>query len=288
MNLQRHSQQRCFGGTQSVYSHHSSTCNATMRFSVYVPPGERNRPLPVLYLLAGLTCNEETFMLKAGAQRLAASLGLMLVAPDTSPRATGIDAEADDWEFGSGAGFYLDATAEPWNKHFRMSSYVSEELPALLAAEFGADRQRQSLCGHSMGGHGALIIGLKNPQNYRSISAFAPIVAPTAVPWGEKALPRYLGDNRQSWDEHDSCALIDAGHRFPGELLVDQGADDPFLTKQLQPERLQHSCEKAGQALRLRIHEGYDHSYWFIQSFMAEHLHFHAQALGLAPEHASG
>lgn len=277
--LTQHSQQRCFGGTQSVYSHHSECCDGPMRFSVYRPPGDPQRPLPVLYLLAGLTCNEETFMIKAGAQALAARHGVMLVAPDTSPRGTGIVGEADDWEFGAGAGFYLDASKAPWSAHFRMYSYVRDELPAIVAEQLAGDSQRQSLCGHSMGGHGALTIGLNNPQRYRSISAFAPIVAPSQVPWGEKALPRYLGDDRSAWLKHDACALIDAGHRFPAELLIDQGSADPFLQSQLQPERLQRSCEQAGQPLRLRMQPDYDHSYWFIQSFIADHLEFHAQAL---------
>ena len=280
MGLTQHSQQRCFGGTQSVYSHVSSSCAGSMRFSVFRPDADPQRPLPVLYLLAGLTCNEETFMIKAGAQRLAAQYGLMLVAPDTSPRNTGIAGESDDWEFGAGAGFYLDATQAPWSAHFRMHSYVHAELPALLQTELGADPARQSLCGHSMGGHGALTLALKHPERYRSVSAFAPIVAPSEVPWGQKALPRYLGEERDSWTAYDSCALIDGGRRFPGSLLIDQGSEDPFVQTQLQPERLQHSCERAGQPLQLRMQTGYDHSYWFIQSFIADHLAFHAEALG--------
>lgn len=279
MALETISEQRCFGGVQGVYRHASTACAGAMRFSVFAPPQASAGKVPVLYFLAGLTSNEETFMIKAGAQRLAAELGLMLVAPDTSPRNTGIAGEADDWEFGAGAGFYLDATQAPWSAHFRMHEYVVNELPALIAAHFAADTARSGICGHSMGGHGALTIALKHPERYRSVSAFAPIVAPSQVPWGLKALPRFLGEDRSSWAAYDTCALLDAGHRFDGSLLVDQGEADKFLATQLQPERLEAACSSAGQKLVLRRHPGYDHSYWFIQSFIEDHLRHHAAVL---------
>lgn len=280
MTLERLSEQRCFGGIQGVFRH-QSTCNAApMRFSVYTPPGPP-QSWPVMIFLAGLTCTEETFMIKAGAQALASQLGLMLVSPDTSPRDTGIEGESARWDFGVGAGFYLDAIARPWATHYQMASYVTRELLAVLEAEFGIDLERVSLCGHSMGGHGALTLALKHPDLFRSVSAFAPIVAPTQVPWGRYALPRYLGDDAAAWAAHDSCALLESGKHFPGTLLVDQGESDQFLAEQLRPELLEQACAAAGQALQLRRRPGYDHSYWFIQSFIGDHLRFHAQALGL-------
>jgi len=234
----------------------------------------------VLYYLAGLTCTEETFVIKAGAQRVAAQLGLALVTPDTSPRDTGIEGATGDWEFGEAAGFYLDATTQAFAKRFRMSSYVTKELPAVLGASFAfADMKRESLFGHSMGGHGALTIALKNPGRYKSVSAFAPIVAPSEVPWGQKALPRYLGEDRKTWRAYDACALIEDGQRFPGTILVDQGYADKFLEVQLQHWRFDAACRKAGQALTLRVHAGYDHSYYFISTFVEDHLRHHAQAL---------
>ncbi len=279
MSLEIISEQRCFGGIQGVYRHRSEVTRGDMRLSVYQPPRAEHRSCPVLYFLAGLTCSEETFMIKAGAQRLAAELGLILVAPDTSPRDTGFDGATGDWQFGEGAGFYLDATQSPWSERFRMSSYVVDELPALIEANFPADDERRSLFGHSMGGHGALTIGLKHPQRYRSLSAFAPIVAPSSVPWGENALPRYLGTDRSSWADYDATELVRAGRRFPGTILIDQGDQDPFLAEQLQPERFQAMCDQTGQALSLRMQSGYDHSYWFIQSFIADHMQHHAAAL---------
>ncbi|MEO5559825.1 MAG: S-formylglutathione hydrolase, partial [Dokdonella sp.] len=235
---------------------------------------------PVLYFLAGLTCTEETFAIKAGAQHLAAELGLILVTPDTSPRDTGIEGATGDWEFGEGASFYVDATTPAFAQRFRMSSYVTQELPAVLRTNFAdADTTRESIFGHSMGGHGALTIALKNPARYRSVSAFAPIVAPSGVPWGQKALPRYLGDDRTSWRAYDACALIADGARFPGEILVDQGDADKFLDVQLRSDLLERACAEAGQPLNLRRHADYDHSYWFIQTFVADHLQHHARAL---------
>jgi S-formylglutathione hydrolase len=273
------SEQRCFGGVQGRYEMDSTACAGPMRFSVYQPPAAAVGRVPVLYFLAGLTCTEETFMLKAGAQRVAAELGLMLVAPDTSPRDTGIADATGDWEFGEGAGFYLDATQAPYAARFRMYSFVACELPALVERAFPADPARRGIAGHSMGGHGALTIALKHPDRYASVSAFAPIVAPSQVPWGRKAFPRYLGDDPQAWRAHDACALLEDGARFPGTLRVDQGEADDFLATQLQPERLERACAAAGQPLDLRRHAGYDHGYWFVQSFVEAHLRHHAAHL---------
>ncbi|MCR6701954.1 MAG: S-formylglutathione hydrolase [Dokdonella sp.] len=281
MTFETISEQRCFGGIQGFYSHESRETGGTMKFSVYRPPQAASGKVPVLYYLAGLTCTEETFIIKAGAQRVAAELGLMLVAPDTSPRNTGIDGATGDWEFGEAAGFYLDATTPAFAPRFRMYSYVTRELPALIGAGFAAaDATRTGIFGHSMGGHGALTIALKNPGTYRSVSAFAPIVAPSQVPWGLKALPRYLGEDRDSWKAYDTVELLRSGHRFDGTLLVDQGDADKFLEPQLKPELLAAAAEAAGQPLTLRLQPGYDHSYYFIQTFIEDHLRHHAQALG--------
>ncbi|OJY89811.1 MAG: S-formylglutathione hydrolase [Lysobacterales bacterium 63-13] len=273
------SEQRCHGGVQGFYEHASKATAGSMRFGVFQPPRTAGGKLPVLYFLAGLTCNAETAAIKAGAQKLAAELGLLLVTPDTSPRDTGIEGATGDWEFGEGAGFYLDATTPAFAQRFGMYRHVTEELPALVAANFNADIDRQGICGHSMGGHGALTIALRNPQRYKSVSAFAPIVAPSRVPWGQKALPRYLGQDPARWRAHDACALIEDGARFPGTILVDQGDADQFLQTQLQPELLAAACAATGQALDLRMQAGYDHSYWFIQSFIEDHLRHHARAL---------
>ncbi|MEO5624557.1 MAG: S-formylglutathione hydrolase [Dokdonella sp.] len=280
MTIETISEQSCFSGVQGFYRHASQETGGAMKFGVFRPALTAQAKAPVLYYLAGLTCNEETFAIKAGAQRLAAELGLILVTPDTSPRDTGIEGATGDWEFGEGAGFYVDATSPAFAQQFRMYSYVTHELPAILRANFAvADTSRESIFGHSMGGHGALTIALKNPARYRSVSAFAPIVAPSGVPWGQKALPRYLGEDRAIWRQYDTCALIAEGARFPGEILVDQGGGDKFLDTQLQPEQLERACADAGQPLNLRRHADYDHSYWFIQSFVADHLQHHAQAL---------
>lgn len=275
------SEQRCFGGTQGFYSHDSRACAGPMAFAVYAPPQAATGKVPVVIYLAGLTCTPETFPIKAGAQRVAAELGLMLVAPDTSPRDTGFEGATGDWEFGEGAGFYVDATQAPWSSRFRMETYVVDELPALVGEHFAADLDRCALMGHSMGGHGALTLVLRHPDRYRSVSALSPIVAPMQVPWGRKALPRYLGDDRDAWEAHDACELIRAGKRFDGTILVDQGDADPFLREQLRPELFEQACREAGQPLTLNMRHGYDHSYWFIQTFLEDHLRHHAQALGI-------
>lgn len=266
----------------AVHAHESSALGGLKaRFSLYTPPGagEGGARVPVLLYLAGLTCTEETFPTKAGAQRLAAELGIALVAPDTSPRGANVPGEAESWDFGLAAGFYVDATQEPWSRHYRMWSYVTEELPALLAAEFPAlDTSRMGVFGHSMGGHGALICALRRPDLFRSCSAFAPIVAPSQVPWGHKAFGGYLGPDRSAWEAYDACALLRAGHRA-APILVDQGEADKFLAEQLRPELLREAALAASQDLTLRLHPGYDHSYWFIQSFVEDHLRHHARAL---------
>ena len=276
--LTTRSEQLCFGGTIGFYAHPSEEIGGEMRFSVYVPSVAKARPLPALYYLAGLTCTEETFMVKAGALRLAADLDLILVAPDTSPRGLNLPGEEDDWDFGTGAGFYLDAEAEPWRRHYRMYSYVAKELPGLIEAKFPARSDRRGIFGHSMGGHGALVVALKNPDRYRSVSAFAPISNPVAVPWGEKAFGNYLGPDRALWAPWDACLLM-RQRPYPGPILVDQGMSDQFLERELHPDALEEAAKAVGQALSLRRREGYDHSYWFIQSFIADHLTWHAENL---------
>lgn len=272
------SQNRCFDGTLGFYSHPSVTCNSEMRFAIYQPPQAKTEPLPVLYFLSGLTCTEENFMAKAGAQQYAAKYGLILVAPDTSPRHTGISGEDDDYDFGTGAGFYIDATVEPWESHYKMYSYVVKELPALIAQHFPIKPEKQGIFGHSMGGHGALICALKNPQQYQSVSAFAPIVAPMRCPWGEKAFTNYLGTNQETWRGYDASELVlSANYNHP--ILIDQGTSDQFLEKQLLPEVFKTACQKVNQPLTLRYQDGYDHSYYFISSFIADHIRHHAEAL---------
>ena len=268
----------CFGGVQGFYQHASSTIGLPMKFGVFVPPQAAHGPVPVLFFLAGLTCNEETFAIKAGAQRVAAELGLMLVTPDTSPRDTGIEGASADWDFGHGAGFYLDATEAPWSGHFRMESWITRELHALIPRHFPAHPERVGVFGHSMGGHGALTLALRHPGLYRSASALAPIAAPSRCPWGEKAFTGYLGPDRRAWEAHDATALVAAGHRAP-PLLIDQGLADKFLAEQLHPHLFEAACAQSGQPLTLRRHEGYDHGYWFIASFIEDHLRHHAQTL---------
>ena len=269
------SEQHCFGGTLGFYSHMSSEIGAEMKFSIYLPPQVKVGPLPVLYFLAGLTCTEETFMIKAGALRFAAEHGLILVAPDTSPRGLALPGEDDDWDFGTGAGFYIDAEAEPWSRNYRMYSYVVKELPSVIEADFPVRSDRRGIFGHSMGGHGALVIALKNPDLYQSVSAFAPISNPVDVPWGEKAFNRYLGADRARWESWDASLLMST-KPYPGPILVDQGLNDQFLETQLHPDALEKAAKKSGQSLQLRRHPHYDHSYWFIQSFIADHVAWHA------------
>ena len=278
MALKVISEHRCFEGVQGYYSHASSEIGLDMRFSVFRPPQAETQRVPVVFYLAGLTCTEETFAIKAGAQRAAAELGLMLVCPDTSPRGANVPGEADSWDFGLGAGFYVDATAEPWAKHYRMYSYVTRELPALIAAEFPADPQRQGIFGHSMGGHGALVCALRNPDVFRSVSAFAPICAPTQCPWGQKAFGGYLGADTAAWNRWDAAALV-RERAFDGRILIDQGLSDKFLAEQLHPEAFEAACAASGQSLTLRRHGGYDHGYFFIATFVEEHLRHHAAAL---------
>jgi S-formylglutathione hydrolase len=274
------SEHYCFGGTQRFYRHASREIGLPMQFSVYIPPQAARGPVPALVYLAGLTCTEETFMTKAGAQRMAAELGLLLVAPDTSPRGANVPGEDDGWDFGTGAGFYLDATEPGWKDNYKMYSYVTKELLEFIP-EFGGDQSRTGIFGHSMGGHGALTIALKNPDLFRSVSAFAPISAPMNCPWGEKAFSGYLGQDRTSWENYDASKLMEqAKTPFPDGILVDQGLADKFLADgQLLPELLEAACAKAGQPLTLRRHEHYDHGYYFISTFMEDHLRFHAERL---------
>lgn len=279
MTIETRSEHACFGGRMGYYTHASTATGTPMRFSVYVPPAAERGPVPALYVLAGLSCTEETFAIKAGAQRYAAEHGLALVTCDTSPRGVSLPGDADHWDFGQGAGFYLDATEAPWSGHYRMGSYVNEELPTVVEAHFPIQTARRGITGHSMGGHGALVTALRNPDRWHSVSAFAPISNPSVVPWGEKAFAHYLGENRQRWAEWDAALLI-RRRPYPGALLVDQGDADAFLESQLRPHLLGDAAAAAGQTLMLRRHPGYDHSYWFIQSFVADHIAFHAKLLG--------
>ncbi|WP_433693812.1 S-formylglutathione hydrolase [Paraburkholderia phenoliruptrix] len=272
----------CHGGVQRFYRHESQTIGLPMRFSVYLPPRalEANARVPALFYLAGLTCTEETFAIKAGAQRFAAQHGVALVAPDTSPRGAGVPGESAAWDFGVGAGFYVDATQEPWARHYRMYSYVRDELRETVLAELPVDAARLGILGHSMGGHGALMLALRNPDIYRSVSAFAPIAAPTRCPWGEKAFSGYLGENREAWKAYDASELVArASRRFEEGILVDQGLADAFLAEQLYPDVFEAACKAAGQPLTLRRHAGYDHGYYFISTFIEDHIAHHAKVL---------
>jgi S-formylglutathione hydrolase len=276
--LSRHA---AFGGAVSFHRHVAAETACAMRFAVYMPPQAERRRVPVLWYLAGLTCTEETFMTKAGALRVAAELGLALVAPDTSPRGVTVAGDSDSWDFGVAAGFYLDATEQPWARHYRMYSYITRELAELVEKNFAVDPKRQGIFGHSMGGHGALTIALKHPERYRSVSAFAPVSAPMHCPWGQKAFTGYLGPDRERWRQYDACELVRALPSVSGRppLLVDQGSADQFLEQQLLPERLEQACKDAGYPLTLRRQAGYDHGYYFISTFMEDHLRHHARAL---------
>ena len=279
MTMQTVSTNKSHGGIQGVYKHASHETKTDMTFSVYVPPHKDGAKLPVVWYLSGLTCTHANVTEKGEFRKACSDLGLIFVAPDTSPRGADVPGDhANAYDFGLGAGFYVDATEAPFAKNYRMWSYVTEELPKLVAEHFPVDAARQSILGHSMGGHGALTVALRNPNRYRAASAFAPIVAPSQVPWGNKALGGYLGTNKAAWRKHDAVALIEDGAKFSG-FLVDYGDADQFLTEQLRPELLQAACEKAGIPLTLRRQSGYDHSYYFISTFMADHLHWHAERL---------
>jgi len=266
------------GGVQGVYSHASEECACDMTFAVFVPPQAKDGPCPVLWYLSGLTCTHANVMDKGEYRRLAAELGLIVVCPDTSPRGESVPDEPDNWQFGKGAGFYLDATEAPFAKNYRMYSYVTRELPALIAKEFPADMARQGIFGHSMGGHGALTIALKHPDRFRSASAFAPIVQPSTAGWSRPALEKYLGSDTAAWRAYDACALVEDGARFT-EFLIDQGTADGFLDEGLRPWLFEEACKETGIALTLNMREGYDHSYFFISTFMDDHLRWHGDRL---------
>ena len=282
MTIETLSETSCFGGRIGFYRHTSSSNNCDMRFSVFVPPQAVQGKVPVLTFLSGLTCTEENFMVKSGAQRVAAMLGMMLVSPDTSPRGEGVpDDPDDDYDFGLGAGFYLNATQEPWSANYHMYDYITKELPSVIIDNFPGDPERHGLTGHSMGGHGALTIGLRNPDMFRSLSAFAPICTTLHSPWGRKALGYYLGDDKSTWQDHDACEVARRSGNVTkyDRILVDQGANDPFLAEQLKPELLESACKESGLPLELHTHKGYDHGYYFISTFIEEHLRFHAERL---------
>jgi S-formylglutathione hydrolase len=276
------SEHACFGGVQRFYRHSSRQIGLPMRFSVFIPPHADQGRVPALFYLAGLTCNEETFMTKGGAQRAAAEAGLMLIAPDTSPRGAGVEGETDSWDFGVGAGFYLDATQGEWAERYRMYSYI-HELRELAIEELQVDAERIGIFGHSMGGHGALTLALKRPDAFKSVSAFAPIAAPSLCPWGKKAFTGYLGEDAGAWAQYDASLLMAAKKTpFPAGILIDQGLADKFLADQLYPEVFEAACKTAAQPLELRRHAGYDHGYYFIATFMEDHIRFHAQRLATA------
>ena len=282
MTIETISETGCFGGTMGFYRHASKTNHCDMQFSVFVPPQASSGKVPVVTFLSGLTCTEENFMVKSGAQRVAAELGLMLVSPDTSPRGDGVPDDPDgEYDFGLGAGFYVNATQSPWSAHYQMYDYITREFQSLVFDNFPGDPKRHGLTGHSMGGHGALIIGLRNPHMFRSLSAFAPICTTLHSPWGQKALGYYLGDDKSRWAEYDACEVARnvSDSKAYSKILVDQGANDPWLAEQLKPELLQAACKTSGLPLELRVHEGYDHGYYFISTFIEEHLNFHADQL---------
>ena len=272
---------KTFGGWTKMFSHASETCSCEMKFSVFLPPQAESGPVPVLYWLSGLTCTHENFITKAGAQQYAAEAGLMLVVPDTSPRGAGIEGEDERYDLGTGAGFYLNATVEKWAQHYRMDDYIVNELPKLIHANFPTNPERESIFGHSMGGHGALTLALKNPERFRSVSAFAPICAPSQCPWGQQALESYLGNNPEAWAQHDANALIQSSS-MTAPLLVDQGSEDQFM-EELNYELFRKTCEAKGYPATFRMQPGYDHSYYFIATFMKDHIRHHARALISTP-----
>lgn len=276
--MDQRSRHACFGGSMAFYQHPSTATGTTMRFGVFLPPQAEKTSCPALYFLAGLTCTEETFAIKGGAQRYAAEHGLILIMPDTSPRGLNLPGEAESWDFGEGAGFYIDATEAPWAGRYNMASYVTQELPALVECKFPVSPHRRGVFGHSMGGHGALVTALRDPARWHSVSALAPIANPVAVPWGQKAFTKFLGADQASWSQWDASMLM-FNRAYPGAILVDQGLGDQFLTEQLHPEALEAAAAASGQQLTLRRHDGYDHSYWFIQSVMADHIAHHARQL---------
>lgn len=279
MGIQLVEKHASFGGMQGVYSHTSEAVSGEMEFSVFVPPQAEHGPLPVLYYLSGLTCSQDNVTTKGGFQKYAVELGVIIVCPDTSPRSSAYSGEDDDYDFGSGAGFYLDASLSPWSASYRMYSYIVEELPEVIARNFPVDTQRSGIFGHSMGGHGALVIGLRNPGKFQSVSAFSPIVAPTQVPWGQKAFTGYLGSPQASWQQYDATELVKSGCSVKHPILIDQGTADPFLASQLKPELFEAACLEAKQPLVLRMQPQYDHSYFFISSFMQDHIEHHARLL---------
>lgn len=275
--MEQLSNNRCFAGSQAVYRHHSESCNTPMQFSIYLPDVSQQVSCPALFWLSGLTCTEENFTVKAGAQRMASELGLVIVAPDTSPRGDIAD-DPDAYDLGKGAGFYVDATRPPWSDNYQMHSYIAMELPALIRSHFPVDPERFGVFGHSMGGHGALTMHLRYPRVFKSVSAFAPIVAPTRVPWGQKILSAYLGEDHSQWQDYDACELVSRG-ASDADILIDQGDQDEFLADQLKPQLFADACHAAGQSINLRMQPGYDHSYFFITSFIEDHLQHHARAL---------
>ncbi len=280
MSIEVVEEHRCFGGNQLICRHTSNATGTSMRFAIFLPTSKPTQKNAVLWFLPGLTCTEENFIVKSGAQRYAYQHEMILIATDTSPRGADIEGEDESYDFGSGAGFYVDATAPPWDRNYRMYSYIASELQSLVVAEFPVDRDRQAITGHSMGGHGALTIGLKNPHLFRSISAFSPICSPMNCPWGQKALSGYLADDVSSWKQYDAVELVKSGCRS-GEILVDQGDSDSFLADQLKPELLTDVCRDAGQQLTFRMQPGYDHSYFFVASFIEDHIKFHHERLQL-------
>lgn len=279
MTIETKSKQKSFAGVQGVYTHASSSTQCEMEFSVYVPEHAAGEKFPVLFYLSGLTCTQDNVTTKSGFQRYASEYRVIIVCPDTSPRGTDFEGEHDNYDFGSGAGFYLNATQQPWSKNYRMCDYIVNELPALIAENFPIDTQRMGIFGHSMGGHGALTIGLKNPDKFKTISAFAPIVNPSNCPWGVKAFEGYLGSDKANWQQYDATCLVEQGAKSRHKILIDQGSADNFLEEQLKPEVFQLACQKAGQDLELRMQSGFDHSYYFIGSFIGEHIRFHVGEL---------